>query len=237
MAYTPKEDVDQQSGMNVLAEGQDDAIKEEEKNLGVSGSSAPSTPSTPQQAPTAQKTPTSGQSTAQSAGGAGSGTFTNLAKYRQANKPAAQGIADAVTKGAQNRAGEIGQAVQEQKSQFQSQVDANRARMEAASNFANQQIAQAGQEVPEQDTQRFQEIMTQPNQFNQASANFVPVEQQVSQLANTAQDANRQNARMQLLRQTFGGQDQYTAGQQNLDDLIVSRSRRDSNERRDSNWN
>lgn len=221
MAYIPKEDGSEQSGMNVLAqEEQSDALSQEENNLSANASAAPT--SSTSTLGSSQKAPTSGQSNSQSAGGSGSGTFTNLAKYRQANQPAAQGIADAVTKSSENKAGEIGQAVQAQKSQFQSQVDANRARMEAASNFATGQIEQAGQEVPEQDTERFQSIMNQPNQFNQATANFVPQEQDLTQMANTAQNANRQDARMQLLKQTFGGQDAYTSGQQNLDDLIVS---------------
>lgn len=225
MSTTKKDDLTEQSGMNVFAEeNKDEDLKKEENNLSPDSSAAPVSPDSTMQAPSAQKAPTSGQSNAQSAGGSGSGTFTNLAKYRQANKPAAKGIADAVTKGSQNKAGEIGQAVQQQKSQFQSQVDANRARMEAASNFANNQFeaANSGQMNTAEDTKRFQDTLNKQNQFNQATANYTPQEQQISNMTGTTQDANRQDARMQLLKQTFGGQDAYTAGQQNLDDLIVS---------------
>lgn len=223
MAYIPSEDENNQSSMNVLSqeEQKQNELDQEKKNLQSGGSSFTPTPTSQ---PGANITPTSGQSQAKSAGGQGSGTFTNLNKYREANKPAAQKIAGAVQKGTEQQASQIGQQIQQQKSDFQRQVDANRARMQSAEQFAQQQIQQAGTQ-PETDQSaisRFQNIVRQPNQFTQATANFAPAQREISQLGNLAGDVNRENVRMDLLRRTFGGKDQYTSGQRALDDLLVS---------------
>lgn len=215
MAYIPSEDEDQQSGMNVLTPaGQSQSqIQQEQQNLQPQGSAAPAT-----------SQPTAGQSNAASSGGKGSGTFTNLQKYMDANKPATQNIAKEVTKSSERQASQIGKQIQDQKSQFQQQVDANRARMQSAQNFANQQIQQAGQQPVDQSAvTRFQNILNQPNQFNQASADYSGIQNQVQNLQNLSDRSNRQDARMQLLRGAFGG-DRYTMGQQALDDFLVASS-------------
>lgn len=230
MAYVPKDDEQQQSGMNVLAPGGSQSqIDEEKKNMqsntgiGVQSSASPM-PNTPAaRAGQMNNQPTSGQSNAASAGGKGSGTFTNLQDYQKANQSGIQDMTGQIQKSQQQQAAKVGQAVQQQQSAFQRQVDENRQRLQDAQNFANQQISQAGQQpADESSIQRFQNLLNTPNQFNQATSDYSSLQNQIGSMENLAQNADRQDARLELLRRTFGGNEQYTSGQRALDDFLIA---------------
>lgn len=229
MAYTPKEDEENTSGMNVLGAQNQSQLNQEQQNLQQSSGPAPSTsnmqPNSMPKAGTTNNQVTSGQSQAASAGGKGSGTFTNLQAYQKANQPAVQDISNQVQKSQTQAANQIGQQIQQQQSAFQRQVDENRQRMQQAENFAQQQIQQAGQQPMEDSAvARFQELLNQPNQFNQAGADYSALENRISNMQNLAKQGDRQDARLELLRQTFGGNDRYTSGQRALDDFLIAGS-------------
>lgn len=226
MAYTPKEDENTQSGMNVLdPNGQQNPLEDEQKNLQATGTPAAgapmqSAPQTTSVGTTANQT--TGQSNAASAGGKGSGTYTNLQAYQKANQGATQNISDAVQKAQNVGAQKIGQQIQQKQSEFQRQVDENRQRLDQAGQFIDQTISGAGQEMDDTAFNRFQNLLSGQEQYQTSTPDFSQVQNQIESFNIPNQGLDRQNARMELLRRTFGGNDRYTTGQRALDDFLVA---------------
>lgn len=218
--------------MNVLdPNNQQNQLAEEQKNLQSAGTPAAGTP---MQTPTAQTNvgttankpaaQTTGQSNAASAGGKGSGTYTNLQAYQKANQGATQNISDAVQKAQNIGAQKIGQQIQQKQSEFQRQVDENRQRLDQAGQFIDQTVSGAGQEMDDTAFNRFQNLLSGQEQYQAATPDFSQLENQISSFSIPNQGLDRQNARMELLRRTFGGNERYTTGQRALDDFLVAGS-------------
>ena len=218
--------------MNVLdPNNQQNQLAEEQKNLQSAGTPVAGTP---MQTPTAQTNvgttankpaaQTTGQSNAASAGGKGSGTYTNLQAYQKANQGATQNISDAVQKAQNIGAQKIGQQIQQKQSEFQRQVDENRQRIDQAGQFIDQTVSGAGQEMDDTAFNRFQNLLSGQEQYQAATPDFSQIENQISSFSIPSQGLDRQNARMELLRRTFGGNERYTTGQRALDDFLVAGS-------------
>ena len=188
----------------------------------ISGSQTSAISGTPQQQ-TQQLPAPSGQSNQP----ARSGLATNVQKYISGNKEAAGKMAEAGVKQFAGQTGQVSQAIQSQKEQFQNALEQNKARMSAAGEFAKQTVEKAGSATPElvqaQDIERFQNITGGKERFDQAALNLSPEFQKSSQISNLAKDIERADIRRELLRQTAGGRG-YTAGKGALDELIMSGS-------------
>src|SRR6056297_748965 len=140
-----KEDEQEQQGMNVLGEQNQMQQPQEESQTGsqqgINVSGGPSATiqggSAGQASQASQKAPGANQKK-------GSGMFTNLRKYVQANKPQAQKIAGAVTQDFGQEAKKVQQELQTKQKSFQDRVAEQRARQSQAQSFAQQQLEQAG---------------------------------------------------------------------------------------------
>lgn len=89
--------------------------------------------------------------------GVGSGMFTNVRKYVQANKPKTQQMTGAVTGKFQQQAGNVRQQFQQQQSDFQRRVNENRQRLESATQFGQQAVQRASGLEDQQALQQQQE--------------------------------------------------------------------------------
>lgn len=156
--------------------------------------------------------------------GVGSGLVTDTKKYIEANKPASTAMAGAVVKGVQKQASNIGAGVAKQQKAFQSQLSDSKARMAAAKQFGQQQIAQAGQGLKKENIGRFRNIVTGREGFNQAKYNAQAQKAQAEKLQEKAKRSEREDVRGQLLRETFGKNRKYTGGQRTLDQLLLAGS-------------
>lgn len=211
-----KDDKQNQQGMNVL--GQDsmqsqatpDAPAQQNQTSGGAfiGSGAAPQQTQPQQQ--SKKTPQ------------GSGMFTNVRKYVDANKPQAQKIGQAVQQNVQNQTQQIGDQVQKQKDKYQQQLQENQTRLQDVGQFAQQQVQQAGQgqQLAQDDVNRFRQYATGQTQFDPGQINLSQQEYDAQKMARQAALADRAQGVNQYLQDTFG-QDRYTAGQKSLDNLIL----------------
>ena len=173
----------------------------------------------------------------------GSGRFTNLQKYLQANQGAGQRIAGQVgtdvrkdvqegQQQAQDYYSKLGQAVQQAQDVAQQGAGYTQALRDISGNIASAQSpGQVGLQQFTQDPgfQQFQNIQAgrgidegllnlRRSQAEQSAQDYL------SQAAQARQALGSEAGRFDLLRQTFGGADRpgYTTGQQRLDQLFLA---------------
>jgi len=140
MAYIPKEDDNEESGMDILAPQsnatqQNNQPQAQNQDLNVSGAQSATVGNTNTQ--TAPKAPSGASKKASS------GMFTNIQKYINQNKAGAQNMSQNIQKntGMQNQ--NVQNAISKQKNDFMSRVESNRNRIQGAQNFGQQTIQQA----------------------------------------------------------------------------------------------
>lgn len=150
----PTQNEEQQGTMNVL-----------------SGQNQPSQPSQPSDAGQGPQNVSGGQSATVGASqgpqqqqpanqpkkGVGSGMFTNVRKYVQANKPKTQQMTGAVTGKFQKQAGNVRQQFQQQQTDFDKRVTENRQRLASATQFGQQAVQRASGLEDQQTLQQQQE--------------------------------------------------------------------------------
>lgn len=241
MAYIPQDEQNQEQGMNVLGQDQSQANQQGQQDpqqpvqIG-GGQSATIQPGGP--APQAFNQANQAPGGQQAAGGQapqrraqkprGSGLFTDLRKYVEANRPAAQRIAGAVTQGVQQEASRIGEQVRQQSAQYQQRVADEAQKQRQAVDFAEQQIqaASQGQQLQDQDVQRFRDLARGTEQYGQI-ADYVDTPQalEAQQLARRAAIMGTAQGLGRNLEETFGRGEQYTTGQRALDALILGGDR------------
>lgn len=207
---------------------------------GTSGASTQSTqqpqtaPQNGQQASPSQPTspqPKVTQRASQASSAPRSGMATNVQSYIDKNRPAAQGIAQAVTKDISQQTGNITQQAQQQQGRLQSQLAANQSTIDQAKNYAQQQIQnimqgsaqqQQAPQVAEEDANRFQQLMRGDIGVSKVQdLNLAPQQQRLQALQGLAGGVGTEQGRRSLLAQTFGGDREYTRGQSALDQLIL----------------
>lgn len=232
MAYIPKDDENEQSGMNVLApqQGQSGTNQTGSDTAPQTGSGGQSSTIGSNSGMGAQKAPKAPKS------GTKSGMFTNLRKYINQNKPGAQNMANKLKGTASQENASIQQAITKQKNDFMSRVNSNRNRMNEAQQFGQNTIQSAqGQQSQEylqqqqQDTQQrydniapvnnqqvtdyqnyLQNNQQAPQDFNQYTQNQLGIEQQ-QQAYNQAQEQARAAEQQYRDQVNQFGQDQtYT---------------------------
>lgn len=209
---------------------EEEKIQEDDQGMNVLGGQTGAPTQQPQDAQAPQPASGStfiGQDTAQpqqqqSGQPKGSGLFTNLRKYVKANTGAGQQMGQAVTKQVGEQASQIGQAVQSQKNKLQQRLQEGQSKIAGAQQFGQQTLQQAGsQPFQDQDVTKFQQLSSGQKRFDQVGpANYTQQQLQAQKLNQQAQAAETERGSQELLRQTFGQDQRYTRGQQQLDNLI-----------------
>lgn len=220
MAYLindPNKDKQQTAGMNVVnpVDPNQGGAQPQPQQAGAStGASAPMQPT---------ENPRDAEG-----GKGGSGNFTNLKSYITANQPQAQKMASAATAQTEKQATAIGQQVNQQKQQLQNQIQQNNSKLTQAQDFANKQIesAQTGGQLSNEDVNRFRNLASGQETFNDVQQmNLAKQQVAARRLQQQAATAGTEGGRRDLLKQAFtGAGQQYTRGQQGLDDAIVGGS-------------
>lgn len=157
----------------------------------------------------------------------GSGAFTDLRKYVQANKPQASQLGQAAASTIQKQAGQIGGQVAKANEQYQQNIAQQQQQIQQAQQFGQQQIQQAaqGKAAATPNLQQFQQIATGQKTFGDAGALNLAAQQQAAQkVAGFAGQAERATGVNQMLQQAFG-KNQYTGGQKALDAMILGGDR------------
>lgn len=220
MAYLPPQDQaqqNQQSELDVFASDQQQGQKQEQQQVtqiatAPGGSTIGASAAQPPTAAGAKKEPK------------GSGMFTNIRKYIEANKPAAQNITGAVQKNIQSQTGSVAQQIQKQQDEFKQRIAANQSRIQDASQFGQQAIQQAGSgQLTDEDIQRFRNVATGQNTGIEdvTPQSFAQQDARAQALSGLVRQAQTGQGREELLRRTFGQNQQYTRGQRALDALIL----------------
>jgi hypothetical protein len=230
MAFIPEEDQDSpESGMNVLANQ-----SQMQQSQGANGQPQDATPAS-QQTQQISTGPSStiggapapiGSQPPQSQGTRkkeGSGMFTNVRKYIQANKPVAQKMSGAVTGNIQQQAGALQQQVQNKQQQYQQSLGQAQANLQQSQQFAKDTVQKAGSgQLSDQDFMRFHNLSTGKETVVAPEAlNVMDQSARASALQNLASRANQESGRQALLKNVFGENQRYTRGQQNLDALLL----------------
>ena len=221
MAYIPPKEQDdqQEQGMNVLGQQPPLAQPEQQppaqQQEGIQVASA-----TPQLAPTPE-TSVAAPAPRKTQQPKGSGLFTNIRKYVEANKPQAQAIAQTVTQRTGAGTQEAGQSIAQKQQQLADQLQQN---AQKARSFVQQSVEQAGrEEFDPQDLQQYEQIRTGQYEIgkNIAPQSFAQEQLKAEELQRMANLAGSGRGREELLRRTFQDQNQYSRGQQKLDALIL----------------
>jgi len=241
MAYIPntEDELTQNESMNVLDQNQQQQQGQMQQGqqdvaepIQVASATAAAPAVTPQQAQqTAQQGAQQQQAQQQAAAPRrrrdqprGSGLFTDIRKYVEANRPQAARIREAVTQDVEQRSGTIAQDVAARQERLQQDLER---RAQEARSLVEQQVAQAGQQgFDPQNLATFEDI--REGQFNVAAnvtpENFTREQARANELQRLAGLARTGEGREELLRRVFQDGDQYTRGQQQLDALILQGS-------------
>jgi hypothetical protein len=198
MAYKPKDDEEQQTGMNVFGQqpqqNQQQGAQEQPQNV----SGGQSTTIGGGQAQQGSQ----GQSQAPKSKQAKSGMFTNIRKYIDQNKAGAQSMSGKLQSNVSQQNQNIQQAIGKQKTDFMSRVNQNRQRMNQAQQFGQQtlQSAQTQESQPmlqqqQQDTQQrvdqFGDVSDQTQNINQYTGQVTDQEGLLAQQQNAYRQAQQ----------------------------------------------
>jgi hypothetical protein len=224
MAFIPEEEEDSnESGMNVLS-GQDQQQEQQNQQqvagaIGGTGTSQSPVNLGSQAAPVAQAPQTSGTRKQK-----GSGMFTDIRKYIQANQGATEGIADAVKGKMGQQAADIRNQIEKQQSKFNRSLEQNQANLQSSRQFAQEAVQTAGSgQLQEPDFTRYQSFLTNPGQFDVAQpVDMMKQRSRARALESLARRSQRAEGREDLLRETFGKGRLYTRGQRAVDSLLLS---------------
>jgi hypothetical protein len=226
MAFIPEdEDNAQQQGMNVFSEQpqmQQQAQSEQDAQQPTQISSGQAASIEAGQAQTPQQSQQ--QATGAKDKPKGSGMFTDIRKYVQANKPSAQRIAGAVTGNIERQKEGIRSQVEKQQNIFQKNLQQAQANLQQSQQFAQQAVQQAGTgQLTDEQIKRFRDLATGRERIQTPEAiNLTQQQEQARQLQDVLRQTAQDRGRKQLLRQTFGDDNRYTRGQQSLDALLLA---------------
>ena len=223
----------QVAGPAPLSSGQAPMADSQSQAAPTAGSTAP----TIQSGASVNQATSKGTASSKKAPKASSGTYTNIQKYVEKNRPQAQAMAGAVSQDVGKQAESIRKSVESQKAQQEQTLQSNQQAIQGATDWAQSQISnimnqpatsteQAAQPyTPSQkDISRFQNLMQGEVQGLQdvQDLNVREQQSQASALQNLAQTAGTEQGRRNLLEQTFQKQGDYSRGMSGLDQLITS---------------
>lgn len=154
----------------------------------------------------------------------GSGQFTNLKQYIDANKPKANQIAGAITGQFGQEAQKVKSGLQSQQSQFEQEATQKAGALEESRKFSEgllQKASEQGQQATADETSRFKNILSGNERYdNLQQKDLTAQEMQAGQLENKAKQAQLSSGRNQMLQDVFGKR-QYTKGQQAIDSFLL----------------
>lgn len=154
----------------------------------------------------------------------GSGQFTNLKQYIEANKPGADRIAGAVTSQVGQQAQNISSGVDTEQSQFMTEAEKKQSSLNEAKQFGEgvlQKASTIGQKAAQPELDRFKALTSGTERYDDIQARDLSKQQEQSNiLQNKAKQAQQSSGRAQLLQDTFGNRE-YSRGQQAVDSLIL----------------
>ena len=152
----------------------------------------------------------------------GSGRFTNLQQYIQANPTGSRQLASQIEKTGQTRAGQIRQNIERERSGFQSLAQQKQQQIRAGEE-TGRQLFRSPQEAEQQQIEQFQQVY-RPDQLQQSISGMRPdietLRQGAGDIRNLQQQAQTESGRFNLLRQTIANP-RYTQGQRRLDQLLL----------------
>jgi hypothetical protein len=157
----------------------------------------------------------------------GSGRFTNLQKYIDANQGAGARTGRQIERVAEKTQMRAEPEKEQRLQDIRSQVDAERQRLGQAGQFA--QTIQEGtteelQNLANQQADQFTQLRTGqtalPQLQEQKQQTIGQIGQTAQQLGNIAEQSRTEGGRFNLLRQAFGSP-RYSAGQRRLDQLLL----------------
>ena len=157
----------------------------------------------------------------------GSGRFTNIQKYIQANQPATARLAESAAAGVERRAQEARQSASEAQEGFEQESAAERQRLSGAKEYASQTLSQAGQApLTEEQLGRFTSLRKgEQQQFNPAEERFAEAISQAKQAKQLSESARTEAGRFELIKQAFSKPtERYTKGAGKLDQLLLQAS-------------
>ena len=212
MAFIKKDQEDQQSSLNVLGsqganQTQDMPSQSESGDLSQASAQGATIGQTGQQAQ--QQAPASSKR-------ASSGMFSNIRKYIDRNKPGAQRIGQNITQRFEKRADDVGQAINKQKTDFMSRVEANRGRLGQAQQFGQQTVQTATQ----QESQPM--LQQQATDLQERADRFAPMQDQgyLQNIQQTQQNIEQFQPEVESAQQSLQqAQQLQQQRQQELDNL------------------
>lgn len=152
----------------------------------------------------------------------GSGRFTNVQKYLQANQGAGQQLAEKISKSGETEADKIRQGIQSAQTGFGQQEQQLQGNIQQGYQAGQQLFANPLQQNQEQVSQ-FQQVYN-PYGIQQGvqglNTDISGIQQGVANLQNLQQQAGTESGRFNLLRNAIGGP-KYTQGQRRLDQLFL----------------
>lgn len=172
--------------------------------------------------------PVAGQKAPVAAGG-GSGTFTNLQQYIDANKPKAQELSNQITSGIEGQAGQLRTDLTKQREQnlgAQSQLGQEGQRLAGGQQFVSSTLQQAGRTPFTQEQQQQFEQIRQGQGTNYQAPTLAEEQKRAEELKRRSDQFGTAQGRQEELQRTIGGQSPtYSAGQRGLDELLLGGDR------------
>lgn len=204
-------------------------LREPEEEEQQQGAQSPMQQQSATQAATIQQTAASAP-TAPGQSPKGSGSFVNLQKYIEANKPKAQELTQKIQSGITGQAEKVKSGLQETREQTLgegSQYAQEQQRLEEAKPFYEQTFQQAGtQPLKEEDIKRFQGL-ARGEQVKLAAPELQQQRASAADLERRAREFATSRGRMEELAKTVGRQSSgYSGGQKSLDELVLAGDRR-----------
>ena len=147
----------------------------------------------------------------------GSGAFTNIRQYIEANKPKTAQMAGAITKGVETEAGQLGTQLGQQREKYIGQEGLYG---DKATETIQSSIAEAGRQ-PDQDTSAFRSYAT----GKAGTADLTKQQMQAQDLARQAKEFETSRGRQEQLQKMVGKTGGYTGGQQSLDRMLLAGDR------------
>lgn len=230
--------------MAYLSNTIDDEKDQVQSGTNVLSSSSPQASDTPTEAPGDEYGVSGGQSSTiqpQTSGvgqtrptnttGARSGSFTNLNRYVEANKPQAGRLTSKITQNFDSQAGKVESALSQKQNLLRDRLQQNQEARNKASEQAQGIVDSAARtgNLSSNDLGTFRDYMSGNRRsigdqsFNTLESQDVsPQQARINELRKLSEDSRNVQGRADLLNQTFGsGRRDYTRGQQSLDNLLL----------------
>jgi len=163
----------------------------------------------------------------------GSGRFTNLQKYLQANEGSGERLAGGIQKQAESKASNIRQGIESQASGIREGIQSEQQRLQSQPGYLEQIQTQGGaQQIAgdENQLQQFQQLRQGQHSGQdlgqQAQNIYGQYQQGIGELQDITNQAGTEEGRFNLLRQAYGTP-QYGMGQRRLDQLFLQADKQD----------